>query len=58
MKIIINDKNMKRRRYIMEYLDRGRTQQVIMAENIKEARKIAAHLARMRGVTEYWVYAG
>jgi len=37
---------------------RGRTQQVIMAENIKEARKIAAHLARMRGVTEYWVYAG
>ena len=35
MKIIINDKNMKKRRYIMEYLDRGRTQQVIMAENIK-----------------------
>jgi len=29
-----------------------------MAENIKEARKIAAHLTRMRGVTEYWVYAG
>ena len=49
---------MKRKRYIMEYLDRGRTQQVIMAENIKEARKIAAHLAHMRGVTEYYVYTG
>ena len=46
------------KRYIMEYLQRGRTQQVIMAENIKEARKIAAYLAHMRGVTEYYVYAG
>jgi hypothetical protein len=46
------------KRYIMEYLERSRTQQVIMAENIKEARKIAAHLAHMRGVTEYYVYAG
>ncbi len=57
MKIIINDKNMKKRRYIMEYLDRGRTQQVIMAENIKEARKKAARLAHMRGIKEYYVYA-
>jgi hypothetical protein len=49
---------MKRKRYIMEYLEGSRTQQVIMAENIKEARKIAAHLAHTRGVTEYYVYAG
>ncbi len=45
------------KRYIMEYLERGRTQQVIMAETIKEARKIAANLARMRGIAEYYVYA-
>jgi UDP-3-O-[3-hydroxymyristoyl] glucosamine N-acyltransferase len=58
MKIIINDKkNMKRKRYIMEYLERGGMQQVIMAANIKEARKMAARLAELRGIKEYYVYA-
>lgn len=48
---------MKRKRYIMEYLERGGVQQVIMTENIKEARKIAAYFAKMRGIKEYYVYA-
>ena len=41
----------------MEYLERGGMQQVIFAENIKEARKMAARLAHLRGIKEYYVYA-
>lgn len=46
------------KRFIMEYIENGRTQQVLYADNIKKARKAAKTIAELRGITEYYVYAG
>lgn len=46
------------KRYIMEYLEHGRTQRVIYANSLKEARQKAANIARINNITEYSVYAG
>jgi long-subunit acyl-CoA synthetase (AMP-forming) len=47
-----------KKRFIMEYLECGRTQQIIYADTRKEANKIAAGLAKLRGITEYSVRVG
>lgn len=46
------------KRYIMEYLEAGRTQRVIYAESLKEARQKAANIAKFNNITEHSVYAG
>ena len=46
------------KRYIMEYLKPGRTQRIIYADSLKEARQKAANIARISNITEYSVYAG
>lgn len=46
------------RRYIMEYLEKGRTQQVIFANTLKEAKQKASIIAKSRGISEFYVYAG
>lgn len=50
-----DDNSMKR--YIMEYLEKSRTQRVIFANSLKEAKQKAKEIAKINGITEYYVYA-
>jgi hypothetical protein len=47
-----------KKRYIMEYLEKGRTQEIIYSESLKEARQEAARRAKIKNITEYSVIAG
>jgi hypothetical protein len=46
------------KRYIMEYLDKGRVQQIIFADNMKEAKEKAKFYASQRNIEEYYVRLG
>ena len=57
---------METKRFVMEYLEKythlngrnpgGRTQEVIFAETLKQARQEAKRRADIKGIDEYYVY--